>query len=100
MRYSLVRQHSEEDCSAVCLATAAKHYERTFALSRVREAVGIGARSTTLLSLSRKVDRLGFHARQVRASDMKYKKECNELFVGANGCSPLQSSFCSKHLAI
>ncbi len=59
---------SEEDCSAACLATIAKHYGRTFALSRVREAVGTGARGTTLLGLSRGADWLGFHARQVRAS--------------------------------
>ncbi|MDJ0897616.1 MAG: peptidase domain-containing ABC transporter [Xenococcus sp. MO_188.B8] len=68
MRYSLVRQHSEEDCGAACLATVAKHYGRTFALSRVREAVGTGARGTTLLGLSRGADALGFHARQVRAT--------------------------------
>lgn len=68
MRYSLVRQHSEEDCGAACLATVAKYYGRTFALSRVREAVGTGARGTTLLGLSRGADWLGFHARQVRAS--------------------------------
>ncbi len=53
MRYFLVRQHSEEDCGAACLATIAKHYGRTFALSHVREAVGTGARGTTLLGLSR-----------------------------------------------
>ncbi|MEH2256165.1 MAG: cysteine peptidase family C39 domain-containing protein [Nostoc sp.] len=28
-------QHSEEDCGAACLATVAKHYGRTFAVSRV-----------------------------------------------------------------
>ena len=44
MRYSLVRQHAEEDCGAACLATVAKHYGRTFALSRVREAVGTASR--------------------------------------------------------
>ncbi len=68
MRYSVVRQHSEEDCGAACLATVAKHYGRTFAMSRVREAVGTGARGTTLLGLSRGADELGFHGRQVRAS--------------------------------
>ena len=68
MRYSLVRQHSQEDCGAACLATIAQHYGRTFALSRVREAVGTGARGTTLLGLSRGADTLGFHTRQVRAS--------------------------------
>jgi ABC-type bacteriocin/lantibiotic exporter with double-glycine peptidase domain len=68
MRYSLVRQHSEEDCGAACLATIVKHYGRNFAVSRVREAVGTGARGTTLLGLNRGADVLGFHVRQVRAS--------------------------------
>ncbi len=51
MKYQIVLQHSEEDCGAACIATVAKHYGRTFALSRVREAVGTGARGTTLLGL-------------------------------------------------
>ncbi len=53
MKYPIVLQHSEEDCGAACLATVAKHYGRTFAISRVREAVGTGARGTTLLGLNR-----------------------------------------------
>jgi ABC-type bacteriocin/lantibiotic exporter with double-glycine peptidase domain len=43
MKYHTVLQHSEEDCGAACLATIAKHYGRTFAISRAREAVGTGA---------------------------------------------------------
>ncbi|WP_100904467.1 peptidase domain-containing ABC transporter [Nostoc flagelliforme] len=68
MRYQIVLQHSEEDCGAACLATVAKHYGRTFAISRVREAVGTGSRGTSLLGLSRGAEALGFNARQVKAS--------------------------------
>ncbi len=68
MKYPIVLQHSEEDCGAACIATIAKHYKRTFAISRVREAVGTGARGTTLLGLSRGADTLGFNARQVKAT--------------------------------
>jgi ABC-type bacteriocin/lantibiotic exporter with double-glycine peptidase domain len=68
MRYQSVLQHSEEDCGAACLATIAKHYKRTFAISRVREAVGTGSRGTSLLGLSRGAEALGFNARQVKAS--------------------------------
>jgi ABC-type bacteriocin/lantibiotic exporter with double-glycine peptidase domain len=68
MRYQIVLQHSEEDCGAACLATVAKHYGRTFALNRIREAVGTGSRGTSLLGLSRGADALGFNARQVKAS--------------------------------
>ncbi|MEH2079240.1 MAG: peptidase domain-containing ABC transporter [Nostoc sp.] len=68
MRYQSVLQHSEEDCGAACIATVAKHYGRTFAISRVREAVGTGSRGTSLLGLSRGAETLGFNARQVKAS--------------------------------
>jgi len=68
MRYQSVLQHSEEDCGAACLATVAKHYGRTFAVSRVREAVGTGSRGTTLLGLRRGAEALGFNARQVKAT--------------------------------
>lgn len=68
MRYQSVLQHSEEDCGAACIATVAKHYRHTFALNRVREAVGTGSRGTSLLGLRRGAEALGFNARQVKAS--------------------------------
>ncbi len=67
MKHKVVLQHSEEDCGAACLATVAKHYGRTFAISRAREAVGTGARGTTLLGLSRGAEVFGFNVRQVKA---------------------------------
>lgn len=69
MKYQIVLQHSEEDCGAACIATVAKHYGRTFAISRVREAVGTGSRGTSLLGLRRGGEALGFNARQVKASE-------------------------------
>lgn len=68
MKYKIVLQHSEEDCGAACLATVAKHYGRAFALHRTREAVGTGARGTTLLGLSRGAEALGFNTRLAKAS--------------------------------
>ncbi|MGK7892727.1 MAG: peptidase domain-containing ABC transporter [Xenococcus sp. (in: cyanobacteria)] len=68
MRHPIILQHSEEDCGAACIATIAKHYGRIFAISRVREAVGTGARGTTLLGLNRGAEALGFNARQVKAT--------------------------------
>lgn len=68
MKYHSVLQHSEEDCGAACLAMIAKYYGRTFAICRIREAVGTGTRGTSLLGLSRGADKLGFNARQVKAS--------------------------------
>jgi ABC-type bacteriocin/lantibiotic exporter with double-glycine peptidase domain len=68
MKYQIVLQHSEEDCGAACLATIAKHYGRTFAINRVREAVGTGSRGTSLLGLKRGAEVLGFNARQVKVN--------------------------------
>jgi ABC-type bacteriocin/lantibiotic exporter with double-glycine peptidase domain len=68
MRYQTVLQHSEEDCGAACLATVAKYYGRTLAISRMREAVGTGSRGTSLLGLSRGAETLGFNTRQVKAT--------------------------------
>ncbi len=69
MKYQVVLQYSEEDCGAACLATVAKHHGRNFALHRIREAVGTGARGTALLGLSRGAEVLGFNTRCVKASN-------------------------------
>ncbi|WP_445628627.1 peptidase domain-containing ABC transporter [Nostoc sp. DSM 114167] len=74
MKYHSILQHSEEDCGAASLATIAKYYGRTFALNRVREAVGTGSRGTTLLGLRRGAETLGFHARQVQATPELFEK--------------------------
>ncbi|MDZ7964574.1 MAG: peptidase domain-containing ABC transporter [Nostoc sp. DedSLP03] len=78
MKYYSILQHSEEDCGAASLATIAKYYGRTFALNRVREAVGTGMRGTTLLGLRRGAETLGFHARQVQATPELFEK-LNEI---------------------
>ena len=69
MKYQCVLQHSEEDCGAAAIATIAKHYGRTFAIGRIRQAVGTGARGTTLLGLRRGAESLGFNCRQVKANE-------------------------------
>ncbi|OKH53577.1 ABC transporter ATP-binding protein [Calothrix sp. HK-06] len=68
MKYPIVLQHSEEDCGAACIATIAKYYNRTFALNRVREAVGTGSQGTSLLGLNRGAEVLGFNVRRVKAT--------------------------------
>jgi ATP-binding cassette, subfamily C, bacterial len=68
MKYQVVRQHSEEDCGAACLATVAKHYGRTFSMAHSREAVGTGQLGTTLLGLRRGTQVLGFNARSIKTT--------------------------------
>ncbi|KOP27497.1 ABC transporter ATP-binding protein [Hapalosiphon sp. MRB220] len=68
MKYKFVKQHSEEDCGAACLATISRHYGRNFTLNHIREMVGTGQFGTTLLGLKRGAEALGFNARPVKTS--------------------------------
>lgn len=68
MKLQFVKQHSEEDCGAACLAAIAKYYGHTFTLNRIREAVGTGQNGTTLLGLRRGAETLGFKANPVKTS--------------------------------
>ncbi len=68
MKIHCIRQHSEEDCGAACLATVAKHYGRIFTISRIRETIGTGQQGTSLLGLRQGAEELGFNARAVKAS--------------------------------
>lgn len=68
MNYAIVLQQSEEDCGAACLATVAQSYGRTFAIPRIRAAIGTGQLGTTLLGLRRGAEALGFNARSVKAT--------------------------------
>lgn len=67
--YPCVRQWSEEDCGAACLASICKYYGQVLTITRSREAVGTGQLGTTLLGLKRGAEALGFNARSVKASE-------------------------------
>ncbi len=68
MKYTVVEQHSEEDCGAACLASIAKHYGKIFTINSMREAVGTGQQGTTLLGLKQGAQALGFNVRAVKTS--------------------------------
>jgi ATP-binding cassette, subfamily C, bacterial len=74
MKYQFVRQHSEEDCGAACIAAISKYYGRNFTLSHVREVVGTGQFGTTLLGLRRGAETLGFTAKPVTTSPELLKR--------------------------
>jgi ABC-type bacteriocin/lantibiotic exporter with double-glycine peptidase domain len=62
-----VRQHSEEDCGAACLATVCLGHGASMPMGFVRHLVGTSRDGTTLLGLKRGAERLGFHARPAKA---------------------------------
>ncbi len=78
MKYPVVLQHNEEDCGAACVASIAKYYGHTFALNRIRDAVGTGSRGTTLLGLKQGAEFLGFKARGLKVSP-EYLLKLQEL---------------------
>ncbi len=67
VKYPLIRQHSEEDCGAACLASIARYYGQQFTISHMRERVGTGPQGTTLLGLKRGAESLGLQPRAVTA---------------------------------
>ena len=62
-----VRQHSEEDCGAACLATVCLGHGASMPMGFVRHVVGTSRDGTTLLGLKRGAERLGLHARPAKA---------------------------------
>jgi ABC-type bacteriocin/lantibiotic exporter with double-glycine peptidase domain len=64
--FACVRQFSEEDCGAACIATVSAQHGRELSLGKVREAVGTMANGTTLLGLKRGAESLGFIARAAK----------------------------------
>ncbi|GAB4371948.1 MAG: peptidase domain-containing ABC transporter [Elainellaceae cyanobacterium] len=68
MKYKIVRQHSEEDCGAACLAAIANYHGRKLTISHIRELVGTGQQGTTLLGLRQGAEAIGYNARSVRTS--------------------------------
>jgi len=74
MKSPLVKQHTQEDCGAACLASISKYYGHIFTISYIREAVGTGQFGTTLLGLKRGAETLGFNARPVQTTPEVLKK--------------------------
>ena len=66
-QYACVRQHSEEDCGAACLATVCSSHGHAIPLAMARHRAGTSSHGTTLLGLKRAAESLGFHARAAKA---------------------------------
>ena len=67
-RYPLVEQQSSSDCGAACLSMVARYWGKRLPLNVLRERANVGRSGTSLKSLAKAAESLGFHARPVRAS--------------------------------
>ncbi len=67
-RYPWVEQQSATDCGAACLSMCARYWGKRFPLHVLRERANVGRSGTSIKSLARAAEEIGFHARPVRAS--------------------------------
>lgn len=62
-RFSLVRQHSEEDCAAACLTMVCNHYGKDFTLGQIRELSNLSSAEAAPNAIITGAENLGFSAR-------------------------------------
>lgn len=67
-QYPWVEQQSSSDCGAACLAMISQYWGKRFPIYLLREQTHTGQTGTSLRSLGRAAESLGYHSRPVRAS--------------------------------
>ncbi|MGB7088240.1 MAG: cysteine peptidase family C39 domain-containing protein, partial [Phormidesmis sp.] len=67
-QYPWVEQQSSSDCGAACLSMVSRYWGKRFPLNVLREKASVGRDGTSLKSLAKAAEGLGFQARPVRAS--------------------------------
>ena len=67
-KYPLIEQQSSSDCSAACLAMISRYWGKRLSINYLRELIGVGRSGSSLKSLARAAEAIGYHARPVRAS--------------------------------
>ena len=67
-RYPALLQLSEMDCGAACVAMILRYYRKHVSINRLRDLVNVSREGATLHSVAEGAERLGFHARGIRAS--------------------------------
>jgi ATP-binding cassette subfamily B protein len=67
-RFPWVEQQSSSDCGAACLGMIARYWGKQFPLHVLRDLAEVGRSGSSLKSLGKAAETLGFQARPVRAS--------------------------------
>jgi subfamily B ATP-binding cassette protein HlyB/CyaB len=75
--YPFIEQQSSSDCGAACLAMISKYWGKRFGINWLRELAGVGRSGSSLKSLAKAAETLGFKARPVRASLSSLEGEKN-----------------------
>ncbi|MEN9567720.1 MAG: hypothetical protein RLZZ69_2916, partial [Cyanobacteriota bacterium] len=66
--YPYIEQQSSSDCGAACLAMISRYWGKSISINYLRELIGIGRSGASLKNLALASEKLGYHARPVRAS--------------------------------
>ncbi len=66
--YPWIQQQSSSDCGAACLAMISQYWGKRFGINFLRELVGVGRAGASLKNLAKAAEKLGYHARPIRAS--------------------------------
>ena len=66
--YPYIKQQSSSDCGAACLGMISRYWGKRLSINYLRELIGIGRSGSSLKSLAKAAESLGYHARPVRAS--------------------------------
>lgn len=67
-RFPIVEQAEESDCGAACLAMICKHYDISMTLGKLRELANVTTDGTSMESLARVGESLGFATKGVRCT--------------------------------
>ncbi|MEP0871006.1 ABC transporter transmembrane domain-containing protein [Trichocoleus desertorum AS-A10] len=66
--YPFIQQQSSSDCGVACLAMVGRYWGQDLSLNFLRNLAGVDRSGVSLKTLAVSAERLGFHARPVRAS--------------------------------
>ena len=64
--YLCIKQHDTTDCGTACLAIIAKQYGLDLSLAKIRSLAGTDRQGTSLFSLAKTAEKLGFKATGVK----------------------------------
>jgi ATP-binding cassette subfamily B protein len=67
-RYPFIEQQSSSDCGAACLGMISQYWGKFFSINHLRNIASVGRAGSSLKSLSKAAEDLGYQARPIRAS--------------------------------
>ena len=66
--YPFIEQQSSSDCGVACLAMIGRYWGKQFGINSLRNLADVGRAGVSLKRLATTAEKLGFHAKPVRAS--------------------------------